>query len=172
MARFFPDKTSEHKTITPQSFRHLTLSVVEMAVLTGIVIRLYRALAMSRAESGDFMYLAMTFAVGMILLLGLATMHLGNFPVRHWLWRAPTFAVVEAATEALVSLGLIALGKEPMGTLQATFSDWPALVARTYMWRVTSICLFALVLAAVVQLARYILLRRQHREHTLETVHR
>jgi hypothetical protein len=72
----------------------------------------------------------------------------------------------------VVSAGLIALGKEPMGTLQATFADWPALVARTYMWRVSSICLFALVLAAVVQFTRYILLRREHREHTLETVHR
>jgi hypothetical protein len=172
MTRFFPDRTSEYRAIAPQSLRHVTLSVVEMAVLTGIMIRLYRALALSRAESGDFMYLAITFAVGMILLLGLVTMHLGNFPVRHWLWRAPTFAVIEAATEALVSLGLIALGKEPMGTLQATFGDWPALVARTCIWRVSSICIFALVLAATVQLTRYILLRREHREHTLETVHR
>jgi hypothetical protein len=172
MARFFPDRTSEFRSIAPHSLRHVTLSVVEMAVLTGIMIRLYRALALSRAESGDFMYLAITFAVYMILLLGLVTMHLGNFPVRHWLWRAPTFAVIEAAAESVVSAGLIALGKEPMGTLQATFADWPALVARTYMWRVSSICLFALVLAAVVQFTRYILLRREHREHTLETVHR
>lgn len=172
MAGFFPTKTSDHKAVTPASFRHVSLSLVEMAVLTGVVVRLYRALVLARADGGDFLYLAITLAIFLVLLLGLATLHLGNFPVRHWLWRAPTFAVVEVATEALVSLILIAVGREFMGTLHATWSDWPVLVARTAMFRVTMICAFAFILAMVVQLARYLLLRRQHRQHTLETVHR
>ncbi|HSA54815.1 MAG TPA: hypothetical protein VLE53_03885 [Gemmatimonadaceae bacterium] len=172
MAGFFPTKTSDHKAITPESFRHVSLSLVEMAVLTGVVARLYRALVLSRADGGDFLYLALTFAVFLALLLGLATLHLGNFPIRHWLWRAPTFAVIEAAAESLVSVVLIAVGREFMGTLHATMSDWPGLVARTFVLRVTLICAFAFVLAMVVQLARYLLLRRAHRQHTLETVQR
>lgn len=172
MAGFFPAKTSDHKAITPESIRHVSLSLVEMAVLTGVVVRLFRALILSRADSGDFIYLAITFAVFLVLLLGLATFHLGNFPVRHWIWRAPTFAVIEAGTESLVSLILIAVGREFMGTLHATLSDWPVLAARTFMLRVTTICVFAFILAMVVQFARYLLLRREHRQHTLETVHR
>ena len=172
MAGFFPTKTSDHKAITPESFRHVSLSVVEMALLTGVVVRLYRAIVLSHADGGDFIFLAIAFAVFLVLLLGLATFHLGNFPVRHWIWRAPTFAVIEAATESLVSLLLIAVGREFMGTLHATPSDWPVLAARTFMLRVTTICAFALILATVVQSARYLLLRREHRQHTLETVHR
>lgn len=170
MPRFFPDRTTEWKTAKPDPFRHLTMSILEMAVLTGVIVRVYRALVLSRAEGGDIGYLALSFAIGVVILLGMVTLHLGNFTLRQWVWRAPVFAVIEVASEAVVSLILIWLGREPLGTLRATFADWPALVARTAMYRITAICFFAIALAGVVQLTRYLALRREHREHTLDAV--
>src|SRR5690606_16185255 len=138
--------------------------------LTGVIVRVYRALVLSRADGGDIGFLALSFAVGTVLLLGMVTLHLGNFTLRQWAWRAPVFAVIEVASEALVSLGLIWLGREPLGSLRATFADWPALVARTAMYRITTIGLFAIALAGVVQFMRYLALRREQREHTLDAV--
>lgn len=170
MAPFFPVKTADWKVVKPDPFRHLSMSLVEMAVLTGVIMRVYRALVLSRAEGGDIAYLAISIAVGMALLLGMLTMHLGNYTVRNWAWRAPAFAVIEVAAEVVVSLGLIWLGREPLGSLRATFDDWPGLVARTATIRIVAICLFTLLLAGVVQLTRYVALRRDHREHTLDAV--
>jgi hypothetical protein len=170
MARFFPTQTLTWKIEEPAAFRRVSMSLVEMAVLTGVVLRVYRALARSYDAGGSF-YLVMTFTAGFLLLFGMATLHLGNFPVRHWTWRAPLFAAVEAATEAVVSLLLIALHREPLGSTQAEFGDWPAITAGIFGWRVTTIVLYVLLLAGVVQISRYFLIRREHRGHTFEAVH-
>ena len=66
------------------------------------------------------------FARGLILL-GMTTAHLANFPLRRWAWRAPLFAFVETAGEMATSLLLIALGREPEGTARADFHDWPSM---------------------------------------------
>lgn len=170
MQGFFPERTTEWQAPKAGPFRHLSMSILEMAVLTGVIVRVYRALVLSRADGGDIGFLALSFAVGTVLLLGMVTLHLGNFTLRQWAWRAPVFAVIEVASEALVSLGLIWLGREPLGSLRATFADWPALVARTAMYRITTIGLFAIALAGVVQFMRYLALRREQREHTLDAV--
>ena len=124
-----------------------------MAVLTGLVLRVYRALALSLAGANVF-FLGLSFAIGFIVLFGMVTLHLGNFTVRRWVWRAPLFALIEAAAESLTSLGLIFIHKEPFGSSRAAFADWPGIVGSIFTWRLTSIVVFALVLAAVVQMAR------------------
>ena len=171
MADFFPRQTGAWVAQEAQSFRRLSFSVVEMAVLTGLVLRIYRALVLSRGSSGGWIYLTLTFALALILLFGMTTLHLGNFAVRQWLWRAPVFALVEATTESLASLVLVALGREPLGSTRATLHDWPALVRDIYIWRVLWIGVFALLLAGVVQLTRFVLLKREHRAHTFHAVH-
>jgi hypothetical protein len=147
------------------------MSTAEMAVITGILLRVYRSLALSRSAEAGWLYIGGTFALGVILLFGMTTLHLGNYTVRHWLWRAPAFAVLEAITESVASLGLIALHREPLGSARATYADWPGLVREIFGWRVTAIAVFTLLLAAVVQLVRYVLLKKEHRGHTLEAVH-
>ncbi len=172
MRGFFPRQTGAWKTIEEAtSFRRVSLSVVEMAVLTGVVLRVYRATVISLGAGRGWLYLGATFAVAFALLFGMATLHLGNFTVRQWLWRAPVFAAIEAATEAAVSLGLIALGREPLGSERATFGDWPTMVRDVFIWRVGTVVVFALLLAGVVQLVRRILLKHEHRDHTLRAVH-
>jgi len=171
MADFFPRQTGAWVVQEAQSFRRLSFSVVEMGVLTGVMLRIYRAIVLSRGSSGGWLYLSATFALGLILLFGMTTLHLGNYTVRQWLWRAPVFALVEATAEAVTSLLLIALGREPLGSARAALADWPGLVVDAYMWRVLWIGVFALLLAGVVQLTRWMLLRREHRDHTFHAVH-
>jgi hypothetical protein len=146
----------------PAAFARLARSLLDMAVVTGIVARVYRALVMSRAESASGMYAAATLAGGAIFLLLMTSVHLSRTPVREWLWRAPLFAAVEGATEMLASLLLIALDREPLGTGGARFSDWPSLATTTIGWRIITISLFALLLAIVVKWVRYMLLRKEH----------
>jgi hypothetical protein len=153
MPKFFPVHTVGVRIEEARPFRRVTFSVVEMAVITGVVLRVYRALALSVAGS-SVLLLGLSFAIGFVVLFGMATLHLGNFTVRRWAWRAPLFAAIEAAAESLTSLGLIALQREPLGSARATMADWPGIVLSVFSWRVLSIVVFALLLAGVVQLAR------------------
>jgi hypothetical protein len=153
MPKFFPVDTLTMKAEEARPFRRLTFSVVEMAVVTAIVLRVYRALALSLAGS-SVLLLGLSFAVGFVVLFGMVTLHLGNFTVRRWAWRAPLFAAIEAGVESLVSLLLIALHREPLGSARATFDDWPGIVLTIFTWRVGAIVTFTLVLAGAVQLTR------------------
>src|SRR5687767_13474756 len=153
MPAFFPVKTATFKLDEARAFRRLSYSVVEMAVITAVVLRVYRALALALAGSNVFL-LGLGFAIGFVVLFGMVTLHLGNFTVRRWVWRAPLFGFIEAAAESLTSLGLIAIHREPFGSARATFADWPGIVGNIFTWRVSAIVVFALVLAAVVQVSR------------------
>ncbi len=171
MPDFFPRHTANWKLEEPPAFRRLTLSVVEMAVLTGVLLRVYRALVLSRAPEGSWQFLGATLTFGLLLLFGMVTLHLGNYTLKHWSWRAPLFGVVEAAAEAVTSLLLIALHREPLGTARATFGDWLGLARDIFVWRILTIIGFALLLAGVVQATRTLLVRHDARGHTLEAVH-
>jgi hypothetical protein len=153
MPAFFPVKTATFKLDEARAFRRLSFSVVEMAIITAVVLRVYRALALSLAGSNVF-FLGLSFALGFVVLFGMVTLHLGNFTVRRWLWRAPLFALIEAAAESLTSLGLIAIHREPLGSARAIYADWPGIVGNIFTWRVSAIVVFAAILAAVVTMTR------------------
>ena len=170
MPTYFPKHTVQWKVEEPAAFRKLTLSVVEMGLLTGIVLRLYRALVLTHGSS-SWIYFGLTAAFGALILFGMSTAHLANFTIRHWLWRAPLFAVLEIAGELLASLGLIALHREPWGTGRAAFSDWALMAGDLLVWRAVPIALFTLVLAGVVQIVRYLLLRHEDRDTTVAAIH-
>ena len=95
-----------------------------------------------------------TFIAVPVVLLALATIHLSAFPLHQWVWRAPVFALVESSVESLLSLGLIAAGRERWGTGRAVYGDWPAMAGTTFLTRFGMICVFALVLGGVAQYVR------------------
>jgi hypothetical protein len=169
VAPFFPRETLEWHIHEPAPVRRFSLSLVGMALLTGVTIRLYRLLVL--AYGGGVWFLFGSIAIGLTILLGLATTHLGNYPVRHWLWRAPLFGAVEAIAEAATSALLIALGLERTGTAHADWHDWPSMLAETLLGRVLLVSAFAALLAGVVQVVRYALLKREHRESTAAAIH-
>ena len=146
----------------PQAFTKLARSLVDMALVTGVVARLYRAMVLSRAVNASWFFVAVTLTIGAVFLLAMGTVHLSRFPLRDWLWRAPAFAALEGVAEMLASAVLIWLHRESLGTGAASFRDWPGMATGTIAWRLSTISLFALLLAAVVKWVRYMLLRKEH----------
>lgn len=146
-------------------WRKLALSLPMMAILTGASLRSYRALVLTYGWSDSWLWIAGTFIGGAMILFLMATLYLGNHPTRSWWWRAPVFALAEAATEIAVSLALTYLGLEVVGSMQATFGDWQITSLRTLFFRFVGISLFALVLAVVSTVVRLLLLKGREVTH-------
>ena len=149
MPSFFPRNTIEWRLEEPPAFRRLSLSLLEMALLTGVALRAIRALTFILGRA-SWLYYGLLFTLGTLFLIGMTTAHLANFPVRTWSWRAPLFALVEVVGEMSTSLLLIALGYEPEGTARAEFHDWPSMALRALQQSELSICLWALLLAGAI----------------------
>lgn len=145
----------------PTFIRKLSLNVVVMGLLTGASLRLYRALILQAGWSNSWIWIAGTFLGGVGILFLLTTMHLGNYPVRSWAWRAPLFALFEATMEVSVSFALTIAGLERIGSLTATIEDWQSSAVRLVIVRVVGILLFAIVLAFVSTMVRLVLLPRK-----------
>jgi hypothetical protein len=171
MARYFPRQTIPWQLEEPRAFRRLSLSLVAMAALAGLAVRLLRWAGLAYGPGDSWWAIIGGYAIGVVLLLGIATAHLGNYPVRHWLWRAPFFGLAEGATELAVSAALIALGVERAGTELAHWSDWEAAALTTLRNRTVVVSAFALLLAGVVQLVRFALLKRERRDSTAIAIH-
>lgn len=153
MPSFFPRQTVEWRLEEPAAFRRLSLSLIEMALITGVVLRVLRALTFTHGRA-SWLFYGVAFTVGTLLIVGMTTAHLANYPVRTWTWRAPLFALVEVAGEMLMSLLLITLGREPEGTARATMQDWPSMSLRALAQSELTICLWALMLAGAIILVR------------------
>ncbi len=145
----------------PSILRWVSLNLVVMALLTGGSLRLYRALVLQYGWSNSWSWIAGTFFGGVALLFLMTTLHLGNYPARAWLWRAPLFALLESLTEIAVSFVLTRMSLERIGSLTATYEDWQSSAVRIATVRLIAIPLFALVLAFVSTIVRLILLPRK-----------
>ena len=171
MADFFPRHTAAWKAVQdPSALRRLSMSLVAMATITGVVLRLYRSFVLGQGAPESFALAIAAFALGVVVLCGMATLHLGNYTIRHWWWRTPLFVLVEVAAEMLVSAALLALGAEYRGAASATWNDWPAMAVTALTRRLAIVGSFVLVLGGVVQFVRYLLLKREHRESTAAAV--
>lgn len=153
MPSFFPKHTAELKLSEPKAFRRFSYSLVEMALVTGVLVRVYRLVVLTHG-SNNWLYIGVTFLVGMLFLLGMATAHLANYPLQQYLWRAPAFALIEVAGEMATSAILIALSREPNGSVAAHWDDWFGLARNALLIRGISIVFWGLILAGVVQLVR------------------
>ena len=148
----FPRHTGSVALHPPGSFRALSRSLIELAALTGVVLRLGRSFLLGLPAATNLVYVGGVYVVGAAFLLGMAALHLSNYPVCRWVWRAPAFAAVEITAELLTSLLLIALGREPWGTASAGLHDWPTIARSTVIFRGLVLLLpFSLILAAIVQ---------------------
>jgi hypothetical protein len=156
-------KSSEWDLEEPAAFARIARSPFELALITGVVMRLFRAVVLTHGDATTT-FLAASLVLGTLFLLGMATLHLGRFPVREWPWRAPLFAVLETAGEMTVSLVLIALHREPWGTARAEFVDWQAMATGVVFWRVLGVTVWALLLGATVSFIRGRVLKDTGRE--------
>ena len=149
MSSFFPRQSVEWHLEEPPAFRRLSLSLVEMALLTGVVLRLLRALTFGYGRASWVVFGA-ALLVGTVILLGMTTAYLANWTIKSWVWRAPLFSLVVTSGEMATSLLLILLHHEPEGTARAELHDWPSMALRALLRSELTICLFALLLAGVI----------------------
>jgi hypothetical protein len=161
MAGFFPRTTIAWKLEEPAAFRAITLSIVESGLLAGVILRLVRALALSYIPERHWVLFSLLRLGLALVLFAAAAAHLSNYPVRHWLWRAPVFGLLAALAAMATSLVLIAVHRERLGTAPAGWVDWPSLAWRVLAWDVASVSVFAFLLAGVVQVVRSALVRRE-----------
>ncbi len=171
MAEFFPRKTIAWEVVEdPTAIRRLSNSLPEMALITGVTLRLYRAYVLSHGSPESGWWVGATLVIGAVLILVMLTAHLANYTVRHWWWRGPMFAALEAGTEIMMSLALTAVGLEKIGSGVAELSDWLPGAAQVLAWRVVLIIPFTVLLAVVVTIVRRLLLKREHRTSTAQRV--
>lgn len=161
MRDFFPRVTSDWTLEEPAAMRRFTLSIVETAILTGVSLRALRALVLAAGIGDSWTRVVVAASIALIILFGVATLHLGNFPVQRWLWRAPAFAGLVVVAEMATSALLIAVGREYIGSSIATWSDWPIMLRSAMLTRIPALCAYAALLAGVVQIVRRLLLRRE-----------
>jgi hypothetical protein len=163
MQNIFPKHSVQWHFEEPTVLRKFSLSLGEMAVLTGITLRLFRALVTTHVSTSWLLW-GGSVAFGVLVLCAMATVHLANYPIQRWIWRAPLFALAEAGAEAATSLLLIWLGREPSGTARAEWHDWLPMALGTLSLRLIEVCGWALILAAVVSIVRRTILREQRVE--------
>jgi hypothetical protein len=167
-AEFFPRKAVAWKLEEPPPLRQLSLSLPYMALLTGVPLRLWRSYVLTHGAPDSWAWVGGTFLIGMVFLYLMVTVHLGNYTLRSWIWRAPAFALLEAGTEILMSLALTTFGLEPLGADRAELADWLPTGIRTLIWRLLGIVMFSMVLAVVVTVMRRVLLAADQRTSTRE----
>ena len=167
MSTFFPKHTIHWHFEEPTMIRRFSLSLVETALLTGVTIRLYRAVVLSHGPS-SWLYFGGSVVLGVLLLCAMATAHLANYTMKRWLWRAPLFALIETVGEMLASLLLIWAHREPSGTTRAAWSDWLPMAGDTLWTRELIVCAWALFLAGAVAIVRRTMLHEPVEEESVE----
>lgn len=169
---YFPRKTEPYQRRMserdwhhhgPSAFRKLAFSLLDMALLTGVTLRLGRAALLAYGGEGNSEMFATSLLAGTFFLFLMVTLHLGNFPIRHWAWRAPVFGLAVGAVESGVSLLLISAGREPYGSGQAAFADWLSMALTIVPWRFTLVVAYSIALAFVVQGVRVVTLTSEER---------
>jgi hypothetical protein len=153
---FFPRQTIEWHIQEPRVFRRLSLSLVEMALVTGVLLHVYRSYVLTHGANG-WLFFGGSLALGLLFLLFMTTAHLANFPIQKWAWRAPLFALLECTGEMATSILLISAGREPLGSARADWHDWPAMAMGTLATRGLLILIWALLLAGIVQIVRRVM---------------
>lgn len=151
MVRFAPPQTGAWDAYEASALRKLSRSLVTTAVATGVAWRLMRALFLGTGPTDSPLFFGSVIALGVLLFFGMATLHVGNYPLRRWVWRIPLFATVESAAEIVMSALLIALRREPYGSAVAEWSDLTTIAVTVLSTHVVVLSAYAGILALVVQ---------------------
>lgn len=147
------------------AFEHVAQSLLEVSLITGFLLRLFRAAVLTHGAPDNFLYIGGSFAIGAVFLFSMLTVHLARVPLNQWVWRAPAFAALETAAEMLTSLALIWMSKEPWGSGSAGFIDWPSIAMQVLLSRLVVLGVYALLLGLIVQRVRRVALQKE-RKHS------
>lgn len=151
MVRFAPTHTGAWDAYEASAVRKFSRSLVSMAVVTGVAWRLLRALLLGAGPTTAPLFFGSVIALGVCVFFGMATLHVGNFPLKRWLWRVPVFAIVEGVAEVATSALLIAAGREPYGSAMAVWQDLGSIAVTVLSTHVVVLSIYGGILALVVQ---------------------
>ena len=151
MVRFAPTHTGAWDVYEASAVRRLSRSLPAMAIVTGIVWRLLRAIFLGTGPTDAPLFFGSVIALGVLVFFGMATLHLGNYPLKRWVWRVPVFALVEGVAEVAMSALLIALGHEPYGSAMADWSALGSIAFTVLSTHVLVLSVYGGILAVVVQ---------------------
>jgi hypothetical protein len=151
MVRFAPTTTGAWDAYEASAARKFSRSLLSMALVTGVVWRLARAVFLGTGPTESPLFFGSVIALGVLVVFGMATLHLGNYPLKRWLWRVPVFAAVESLAEIGTSAILIAAGHEPFGSAVAEWSDLSTIAATVMSTHLVVLSAYGGILAAVVQ---------------------
>lgn len=144
-------QTGAWEAYEASAVRRFSRSLVLMAIVTGVTWRLCRALFLGAGPTESPLFFGSVIALGVLVFFGMATLHVGNYPLKRWMWRVPVFALVEGLAEVATSAVLIALAREPLGSAYATWADLPNIAGIVLTTHVLVLSLYAGILALVVQ---------------------
>jgi hypothetical protein len=136
----------------PVSWRALSRSTLELAGVTGILVRLYRAAVLGPDTPLSWPMFIAALIVAVVFVCGVLTWHLSNFHLKRWPYRVALFVAVEVFAEFGMSSVLIALKREPLGSGLATWADWWPLAGQTLLERGLVLGGYATLLAGVMWL--------------------
>ena len=128
----------------------MSRSTLELAGLTGIAVRLYRAAILTLESMSSWPVFIGALLVATVFVCGVLTWHLSNFPVKTWPSRVALFVAIEVIAEFGMSSVLIALRREPLGSGMATWADWWPLAGQTLLERALVLGLYAALLAGAM----------------------
>ncbi len=152
MVRFAPTQTKgAWDAYEASAVRKFSRSLPAMAVATGVLWRLCRALLLGSGPTDSPLFFGSVIALGVLVFFGMATLHVGNYPLKRWLWRVPAFALVEGLAEVVTSAVLISLAHEPYGSSMAKWSDLSGIAFTVLSTHVLVLSLYGGILALVVQ---------------------
>ncbi|MEP6763446.1 MAG: hypothetical protein ABJB66_03995 [Gemmatimonadaceae bacterium] len=164
MSRFFPREVIQWRDQRLHPLRAFSLRTLELAGITGVVMRVFRAIVFTESMSQNVVVLVFGVVVGVLFFCGMLTWHLGNFPLRRWPLRATAFWIIEGVAELGTSSLLIALKHEPLGAGLAVWHDWWSLAGQTLVTHALIVLIYSLILAACVQIVRKMLDRKRLNE--------
>ena len=151
MVRFAPTHTGAWEAYEASAVRKFSRSLASMAIVTGVVWRLLRAVFLGTGPTDSPLFFGSVIALGVLVFFGMATLHLGNYPLKRWIWRVPVFAVIETLAEVATSALLIALAREPYGSAMADWSDLSSIAITVLSTHVLVLSMYGGILALVVQ---------------------
>jgi hypothetical protein len=134
----------------PGAWRAFSRRTLEIAGVTGVLLRLWRAVVLALDTFTDWPLFIAALVAGAVLACGALTWHLSNYPLRRWPARVAAFVGVEVAAEFGMSSVLIALHREPLGSGLATWADWWPLAGNTLLERALVLGGYAGMLAAAM----------------------
>ncbi len=147
-----PTNASAVPSVRPSVWRTMSRSTLELAGITGVAVRLYRAAVLGADPALGWPMFIAALVAGIVLACAILTWHLSNFPFRRWPRRVALFIAIEVAAEFGVSSMLIALHREPIGSELATWADWWPLAGQTLLERGLVLGVYAALLAAAMWL--------------------